>query len=467
MNKRIYLILEIKKRELDSRCYFAIKACLNGYEVVICKKNNFYKNKKFLKPGMVILKSAGINYYNEIIQIKSIGHSLSVMDEEGLMYFSPEDYIQRRVYKKNLKYIDCIFAWGEDDYQLLLNYLPEYKDKIYQTGSSRIDMLKAPVNQIYYDDAIKLKKKYGEFYLLNTFFTFTNHFYSSWEEKRSEVLQSTSFNSESLVYKNGLKMEKLQSETLRHTIQFIKKFAKKYPDEKLIIRPHMSENHTLWNELSVKYKNVITIYDDINTCSWMLASNFTISSNCTTSVEAFLLKKLNYNFRPVIDDSVTFKLPKMTGIQVYSSENLIEKIDNFKNKNTDKKVFEILLKKNYEKLKINMLNLTNRNCSVENMIKCFPKELNKLSKSIRDKKIGFLNFLYFKGKSKIYYYFIMIKSLFNKKNRGDVKFAIQKFPHLSKDEVKQKIIDIAKKMKITENFEIKEVYPGSFLIKKK
>ena len=129
MNKRIYLILEVKKRELDSRCYFAIKACLNDYEVVICKKNNFYLNKRFLKSGMVILKSAGINYHKEIIEMKSIGHSLSVMDEEGLMYFSSEDFIQRRIYKENLEYIDYIFTWGQDDYQLLSNHLTDSKKR--------------------------------------------------------------------------------------------------------------------------------------------------------------------------------------------------------------------------------------------------------------------------------------------------------------------------------------------------
>lgn len=467
MNKRIYLILEVKKRELDSRCYFAIKSCLNDYEVVICKKYNFYVNKKFLKSGMVILKSAGKNYIKEIIKIKSIGHSLSVMDEEGLMYFSPEDFIQRRIYKENLKYIDYIFTWGQHDYQLISNYLTEYKEKVYKTGSSRIDILKDPVNQIYHDDALKIKKKYGEFYLLNTFFTYTNHFYSAWTEKRSEVLQSESYNSDSLIYINGLKMEKLQTETLKKTIDFVKKFAEKYPEEKLVIRPHMSENHKIWHELSKKYKNVHTVYDDINTCSWMIASNFTISSNCTTSVEAFLLKKMNYNFTPVIDDDVMFKLPKITGIQVDSSDALIEKIDNFRNKNTDKKVFEILLKENYEKLKINMLNLTNGNCSVENMIRCFSKEVNKKSKVTRDIKTGYLNFSYLMIKSKMYYYFIIIKSLFNKKIRANINFAIQKFPNLFEDEVKQKIIAITKKMKINEIFEVKEIYPGAFLIKKK
>jgi len=466
MNKRIYLILEVKKRELDSRCYFAIKACLNDYEVVICKKNNFYLNKRFLKSGMVILKSAGINYHKEIIEMKSIGHSLSVMDEEGLMYFSSEDFIQRRIYKENLEYIDYIFTWGQDDYQLLSNHLTDSKKKIYKTGSSRIDILKDPVNQIYHDDALKIKKKYGEFYLLNTFFTFTNHFYKSWVEKESEILQSESFNSDSLVYRNGLKMKKLQSETLKETINFIKKFAEKYPDEKLVIRPHMSENHKLWHKLSKKYKNVLTVYDDINTCSWMIASNFTISSNCTTSVEAFLLKKMNYNFTPVIDNDVMFKLPKITGIQVGSSDILIEKIDNFRNKNTDKKVFEILLKENYEKLKINMLNLTNGNCSVENMIKCFSEKLNKKSKVTRDIRLSYLYFLFFKIKSKIYYYFIKIKSLFDKKIRENIEFAIQKFPNLFEDEIQKKIITITEKMKINENFDVKEIYPGAFLIKK-
>ena len=67
----------------------------------------------------------------------------------------------------------------------------------------------------------------------------------------------------------------------------------------------------------------------------------------------------------------------------------------------------------------------------------------------------------------MYYYFIIIKSLFNKKIRANINFAIQKFPNLFEDEVKQKIIAITKKMKINEIFEVKEIYPGAFLIKKK
>ncbi len=467
MNKRIYLILEVKKRELDSRCYFAIKSCLNGYETVMSKKNNFYQYKNYFKSGMVILKSLGKNYFNEIVEMKKVGHTISVMDEEGLMYFSSEDFIKRRIYKENLKYIDYIFAWGEDDFQILTNALPEHKDKIFKTGSSRIDILKNPIKEIYLDEALKIKKKYGNFFLFNTFFTFTNHFFGSIVKKRLEVLQSEGFSEKSLVYSNGLKMEKLQAKTLEKTIDFIDKFSKKYPEEKLIIRPHMSESHELWRRLDQKYKNIHTIYDDSNTCSWIMASNFAISSNCTTSVEAFLLKKLNYNFVPINDNDVMFNLPKITGIQVDSPDNLIKKIEEFKNKNTDAENFEKIFNKNYEKLKTNMYNLSREVCSVENMIQCFSQETNKKSLKKKDIKINYFNFIYNKAKSKIRFYIMLIKATFNQEIRGRINFAIQKFPNLTVDEVEHKISSIAKKMKIENSFEVKEIYPGSFLIKKK
>ena len=113
-----------------------------------------------------------------------------------------------------------------------------------------------------------------------------------------------------------------------------------------------------------------------------------------------------------------------------------------------------------------MYNLIEGNCSVENMIGCFSEELNKKSKVTNDKKISYLSLTYLKIKSKMYYYFIIIKSLFDKKISADIKFAIQKFPNLTDKEIKQRIDNIAKKMKINESFEVKQIYPGAFLIKK-
>tara|TARA_B100000795_G_scaffold201567_1_gene155394 strand:- start:1508 stop:2914 length:1407 start_codon:yes stop_codon:yes gene_type:complete len=466
MNKRIYLILEIKKRELDSRCYFAIKACLQGYSTMISKKESFYKNKNYLKSGYVFLKSCGPNYYNEIKKIKKLGHKICVMDEEGIMYFSVEDYTERRIYEKNLDYLDYIFTWGNDDHQIVTNVLDKYKNKIFKTGSPRIDVLKKPTSEIYQNEAKEIKKKYQDFFLFNTFFTYTNHFYKTDKHNHLETLQARGFSKDSTIYKTGLKMQIFQEKILKEAINFVEKFAIKFSDKKLIIRPHPSENHELWFNLSKKYKNIETIYDEKSACSWILASEFAISSNCTTSVEAFLLGKLNYNFRPFKNDDVEFKLPKITGINISSADEMIQKIDNFSKLNIDHDNY----KKNYEK-KISDLNnyfenLNENSCSIENIINIIEKskEFNNTKKN--DNYSGFVFFYYLKLLRKINVFRSYFRNFLKKKENRDTEFAIQKFPGLSKKELENRIKETCNAMKLKEKFKVIEKFPGSFLIEK-
>ena len=229
----------------------------------------------------------------------------------------------------------------------------------------------------------------------------------------------------------------------------------------------MSENHDLWEKISKKYSNVLTVYDDLNACSWIMASNFSISSNCTTSVEAFLLKKLNFNFEPFEDNNVLFQLPKMTGIKVKSTEELLKKIENFEKHGLENENFRSLTDKNFHKLRTNMLNLDVHTCSVENMINYFSKELNNKSKVDIDLNTGRLSFYYRKIKAKINFYIIFIKSLINNDIKQKIKFAKQKFPDLTKKELENKVSMIAELMNIKKKFNVKEIYPGSFLIKVK
>ena len=67
MKTNIYLPIEIKRRELYSRIYFAILAASKGYIVTIGRKNRFHDFYKKLKPGNYIARSIGVNncsYFN-------------------------------------------------------------------------------------------------------------------------------------------------------------------------------------------------------------------------------------------------------------------------------------------------------------------------------------------------------------------------------------------------------------------
>ncbi len=458
--------MEVKKRELDSRCYFAIKSCIKNYSVVLSKKDSFYKNRKLFKKGFVFFKSLGKNYFNEIKKTKALGYKICAQDEEGLQIFDKEDYLDRRLHYDNLYFLDYIFTWGARDHDML-NDLPEnIKNKIYITGSPRIDILKKPVNSIYSQKANEIKKKHGSFFLLNTYFTFSNHFFDKDESKRSLTLEAEGSSNKSLIYKRGLQMSELQRNTMKKTLEFIESFSNKFPKEKLIIRPHPSENHKIWFETAKKFKNIECIYDDQSTCSWMIASKFSISSNCTTSIESFLLGKFNYNFRPIIDKKVEFDLPKICGINIDTVESLLNKVELFKGENSDERVFNLERDTKMKSLKNYIENIEKKQCSVENMISFLSKDIKKDIDPNKEKYMNSISLFLNKQIRRLAFYKMKVKSLFEKKTKKQIEFAIQKFPDVSVNEIKGKISDIVKNMNIQDNFVVKEIYPGSFLIKK-
>ena len=50
-------MMEIKKRELDARIYFAMKAASMGYSVCFGKKSVIYYYRNFITKGLVFFKS--------------------------------------------------------------------------------------------------------------------------------------------------------------------------------------------------------------------------------------------------------------------------------------------------------------------------------------------------------------------------------------------------------------------------
>ena len=85
--KRIYLMIEIKKRELESRIYFAMKAAKKGFSVGIGKKSTIYYYRKLVQKGIVFLKSIGPDNSKIIDEVKKSGHIACAWDEEGMTFF--------------------------------------------------------------------------------------------------------------------------------------------------------------------------------------------------------------------------------------------------------------------------------------------------------------------------------------------------------------------------------------------
>ena len=140
MNNRLYCVIETKKRELDSRIYFAIKASSSNWSVVIGKKSALFNNSNLLKKGIYLFKSLGPKNYKNIIKVKKYGHKVVALDEEGLT-ISNTEFVKKRIYEDCLKNIEFFFMWGEKQKLINSKVYKHYEEKMICSGQSRADIL--------------------------------------------------------------------------------------------------------------------------------------------------------------------------------------------------------------------------------------------------------------------------------------------------------------------------------------
>ena len=326
---RIYFPIEVKNRELIARIYFAIKCCLKGASVVIGDKNNLSKRLNLVKKGIVFFKSIQPHQYETIKKFRENKFKIVSMDEEGLMFLTNENYI-RRFKEDNFKLMDIYFSWGKREKDALLSKFKNYENIIKIVGNIRLDILKKPISEIFIKEAKIIKEKYGNFILLTTKFARHNPIRRGWStyymgQKNAGYVHSRHNKEYSIMTQHH------EKKNLKEFINFIKKFSTEFPNKKLLVRIHPAEDRSIWvNNLS-NLKNIYMSFssDSISTNSYILASQFVIQSNCTTSLEAFLLGKFSVNFLPYNDTKYEYKIPKLVSKNIFNQVDLINFIKNY------------------------------------------------------------------------------------------------------------------------------------------
>jgi len=460
---RIYFLIETKKREFDSRIYFATKAAALGFSVVIAKKSAIFDRRMDLQRGLIIFKSIGPNNIKTIQEYKRLGYTIGSIDEEGMMFFSEKHYCESR-YIKNLKLVDIFFCWGKKEYNAIINNFPEFQNKVFITGNQRIDVLKNKVNDKYIKRADKIKKEHGDFILFTTMFTMANH-------KMAQAKDSNLSNIVDGLIKRGWSKDsdyvkifkdyiEFQKENLKWSIDFIKQFPTNFPNKEMIIRPHPNEKVELWFEIAKNLKNVKVVFDDESTCAWIKASNFVITSNCTTSIESFMLNKKSINFVSDLFEKCQFLAPKLVSTNISNLKELNNTVEKF-NPNFESEERKIINNKLIEIIH----NCQDENCSAENMLNILKKKLNNNKNLKRDK---FDNIFYFYLCQSYYLLRYYYRKLFTKQDKVLIALITQKLKKLYFSEIKETVSEYSYGLKIDkESLKIKEIYPQIFKIEGK
>lgn len=330
MDKKFKIILlpvESQVRELDAKILFACAAAECGYEVVIGSRAYIHFYASRVKHCIYIAKSMR-RFSDRMFKIMhGLGHRIVAWDEEALVRLPDQEYYHHRLSPNTFKYIEHLFAWGENDAITYKKYSEYKQQNIHIVGNPRIDLLRPEIRDYFQSDVEKIIHQYGSYILVNTNFGQVNHFIKS-VGKREARRDSTydkrnkqQFMSKRFQHKSNL---------LEHFKQMTKSLAKAFPEVNIIIRPHPSESFSFWQDYSKEIEN-IHINNTGSVIPWIMASRALVSNGCTTSIEAYILQKPSMGYYPEMSEEIDDPLPKLVSDMSTSIQQLINKLSQVMN----------------------------------------------------------------------------------------------------------------------------------------
>ena len=449
--KRIYTAVEVKERELLAKIFFGVRMAKKGYSIVIGKKNSLYNYSEYLSSGIFFFKGMGENNIEPMKKLRKLGHKIVGFDEEGLVMNQVET-IPVRIRKECIDLVEYFFTVGKKQSNNTLKIYPKLKKKICEIGNSRFDLLKKNHKDFYNEEVEKIKNIYGKFIFFPTKLTIVNNAFFpgiSHLKKRGPGR---------FVQEKNLEDQKKVEKKL---LSFFNFFPKKYPNIKIIIKPHPIEDKNYWRLLlkKIKCKNLILVDNTYQTNSYILAAEFNVGSNCHTTLESYLCNKPSINMRPSKKDGYVISdlIRAVSGKEVLKINELEKIIVNwfFKKKKFSNKL-------NKKELKI--LNFNIQNIKKESFY-YFEKKIRKIEILNKKNNDRFSNFFFLK----LFEFIRRLKNIYYslKSHRKKQTYQEIKFPGLTIEEFELYTSKVCNVLKIKyKDILVREIYPGCFCVEK-
>lgn len=288
MNKRKLLTIpmEIYQREFDLALYMALVATEKGFQVLLGAQND----KIFKKTRNGIYYHKDHANWSEPLYRSAMerGMKTCALDVEGLIYQSPEIYIDNRANKWILENIDIVFAWGENQ-KKLIKAKSDNDDNIIVVGSPKFDVCELE-KRTYSEHKTNCKARR---ILINTRFPNINEISPGMTINALKTMGIIETEEEIKEYKKSLNSDKL---ILGEFTKFIELIAKNR-DVEITIRPHPAESDVFYKNIASNYTNVqVDRTSDLRT--QILSHDCLIHDGCTTAIEARALGKPVFSLRP-------------------------------------------------------------------------------------------------------------------------------------------------------------------------
>lgn len=288
----LILPVETAARELDAKLLVSLFAADRGMKVTLGNKALLNLQIGSLAPGVYLSHNFNAGRDRIISIARQLGHQVVAWDEEGLVWINEEIYRRRRADENALRNLEAIFLWGEEQAQALRPLTKKLGVKSMVVGNPRADLLRPELRKLFQRKVAALSAEFGDFILFNSNFGWINHALASQDGSRSDL--------ESAATKSGFPLAYLQHryQIYQAFTQLIPLIAKRFPNRKIVVRPHPSESRDGWVKQTKGLENVTVRYDN-DLVPWLLAASHILQNGCTTAVETAVLGRTAISYCPV------------------------------------------------------------------------------------------------------------------------------------------------------------------------
>jgi surface carbohydrate biosynthesis protein len=320
--------VENQVRELDARLLLICVAVRQGFVCVIGPKRELEFRIASFPRSIYIAKSFRIGNRKFMPISRQLGHEIVAWDEEALVHLPPDIYFSRRLSARGMKYIAHLFAWGRDNAELWRQYPYLSADTpIHVTGNPRNDLLRPEIRLYFEEDARRIRRRYGDFILINTNFNHVNAFYPG-----QNLFQPAAAGETPIPGQAARGMPRNYAEILRdhkqalfeHFLKLIPALEAAFPELEIVVRPHPTENQDIYHRTAADCRRV-RVTNEGNVVPWLMAARALVHNGCTTGVEAYAMRVPAVAYRPVTDDTIDngfYRLPNRLSHQCFDFDEL-------------------------------------------------------------------------------------------------------------------------------------------------
>jgi len=319
----LLLPIETKVREFQAKVLLSCFAAEKGFHVLLADQNEMLRQLNCLPRGIYVDNSIVRTRIRCFRKNLRIGNRIVAFCDEGLSFRVAETYLKERISDEAYGMTDYFFAWGQYHAETVKRKLGEASSKVICAGNPRFDLLREPYKSVFLPERERILNKFGPFILINTNFSRYNHFMG-----RDFTIKNLKAGGRIQDEKHESFLEKWAEylgEIYRKFIEMSVELHRAFPDRKIIIRPHPSENLEIWKKATGLFPNIRVVQDG-NVIPWIMASDVIIHNSCTTGVESYVLGEPVISYCPITSETYDSFLPNSLSRKAFCLDELISLI---------------------------------------------------------------------------------------------------------------------------------------------